>query len=98
MRKCGLFTLPTRQKRGRKRNRTLPLRKQKNSAGKNSHKYIRGIAMRMLVLIFSALLGNLETSTATDPPVGAAAVEALLKACSDAGVIVSEIDPKTGKV
>lgn len=36
--------------------------------------------------------------SAPDPPAGARAVEALLKICSDAGVIVSESDSRTGSV
>ncbi len=54
--------------------------------------------MRSAVLVVAAVLGVVGVRTSTAQPGGAADVEALLKACSDAGVIVSEKDPKTGKV
>ena len=54
--------------------------------------------MRKKLLIVVALLSANQGLSAADPPVGTAAVEKLLTVCSDAGVIVTVKDPKTGKV
>lgn len=54
--------------------------------------------MRTGLLIIAALLIAGEMLNAADAPVGTDAVESLLKICSDAGVIVSEKDLKTGTV